>query len=182
MFLTLPKTIFWFWITFILLSANLQILRPVQIIGICRRKNKYNSNTEILLEKGRKKLREKEKLLVTSIFSFSHNVSYPSQDNFWFWITFILLSANPFNLDWCKILSFGKELTLYFINTHFDASITDSFWKHCGKRRNCSKRAISPFPTMFSTQPGNCIPICPYFLNHIFICCWIGRGQNWHMM
>ena len=22
--------------------------------------------------------------------------------------------------------------------------------KHCGKRRNCSPRAISPFPTMFS--------------------------------
>ena len=22
--------------------------------------------------------------------------------------------------------------------------------KHCGKRRNCSLRAISPFPTMFS--------------------------------
>ena len=23
-------------------------------------------------------------------------------------------------------------------------------WKHCGKRRNCSLRAISPFPTVFS--------------------------------
>ena len=22
-------------------------------------------------------------------------------------------------------------------------------WKHCGKRRNCSLPAISPFPTMF---------------------------------
>ena len=28
--------------------------------------------------------------------------------------------------------------TLYSIDTHFDASTTDSFWKHCGKRRNCS--------------------------------------------
>ena len=26
-----------------------------------------------------------------------------------------------------------------------------SFGKHCGKRRNCTKRAISPFATMFST-------------------------------
>ena len=26
--------------------------------------------------------------------------------------------------------------------------------KHCGKRRNCSLRAISPFPTMFSK------PVC----------------------
>ena len=25
------------------------------------------------------------------------------------------------------------------------------FRKHCGKRRNCSLRAISPFPTVFST-------------------------------
>ena len=26
-----------------------------------------------------------------------------------------------------------------------------AFWKHSDKRRNCSKRAISPFATMFST-------------------------------
>ena len=29
-------------------------------------------------------------------------------------------------------------LTLYSIETHFDASTTKSFLKHCGKRRNCS--------------------------------------------
>ena len=28
-------------------------------------------------------------------------------------------------------------------------STTDTFFKHCGKSRNCSLRAISPFPTMF---------------------------------
>ena len=44
------------------------------------------------------------------------------------------------------------------MNTHFEASTTDSFWKHCGKRRNCSYRAISPFPTMFSPQSDNCTP------------------------
>ena len=27
--------------------------------------------------------------------------------------------------------------------------------KHCGKRRNCSLRAISPFPTVFSTRLKN---------------------------
>ena len=32
------------------------------------------------------------------------------------------------------------------------------FWKHCGKRRNCSKWAISPFPTMFSTCLENFLP------------------------
>ena len=37
-----------------------------------------------------------------------------------------------FNLDkkWQKVAEMGK--------------------KHCGKRRNCSLRAISPFPTVFS--------------------------------
>ena len=33
--------------------------------------------------------------------------------NFSFSFTFILWSANAFNLDQSKILSFGKELTLY---------------------------------------------------------------------
>ena len=27
----------------------------------------------------------------------------------------------------------------------------DAFWKHSDKRRNCSKQAISPFSTMFTT-------------------------------
>ena len=53
---------------------------------------------------------------------------------------------------------FKEKLTLYSINTHLDASTTDSFSKHCEKRRNCSKRAISPFPTMFSTKSDNCTP------------------------
>ena len=65
------------------------------------------------------------------------------------------------------------ELTLYSIDTHFDTSTADSFWKHCGKRRNCSLWAISSFPTMFSSQSDNCISICPYFWHVIFICVWI---------
>ena len=47
---------------------------------------------------------KKEKILVTSIFSFSHNVFYPIQN------TFIVSSANALNMDWSEILSFGKEL------------------------------------------------------------------------
>ena len=31
-----------------------------------------------------------------------------------------------------------SNLTLYSGDTHFNTSITDSFRKHCGKRRNCS--------------------------------------------
>ena len=32
-----------------------------------------------------------------------------------------------------------------------------------GKEEIARKKAISPFPTMFSTQSDNCTPICPYF-------------------
>ena len=47
-------------------------------------------------------------------------------------------------------------VTLYTKDTHFNTSTTDCFSrKHCGKRRNCSLRAISFFPTMFSTQGDN---------------------------
>ena len=40
---------------------------------------------------------------------------YPKK-NFCFYVTFILLSANAFNLDQYKKLSFGKELILTFEN------------------------------------------------------------------
>ena len=72
-------------------------------------------------------------------------------------------------------------LTLYSIDTHFNPSTTDSFWKHCGKRRNCSQQAIFSFPTLFSTPSENCVAICQYFWHQSFICCWIGRAQNWHV-
>ena len=52
----------------------------------------------------------KKKMLVTSIFSFSHSVFFLSQANFNFSVTFILSSANAFNLDQFKNLLFGKEL------------------------------------------------------------------------
>ena len=37
-------------------------------------------------------------------------------------------------------------------------SASQFFWKHCGKRRNCSKRAIPPFPTVFSIHLENFPP------------------------
>ena len=43
-------------------------------------------------------------LLFPTMFSTIHKI------NFNFWVTFILSSANPFNLDWYTILLFGKEL------------------------------------------------------------------------
>ena len=53
---------------------------------------------------------------------------------------------------------FGKGLSHSHTMTPFDASGKQAFWKHCGKRRNCSYRAISPFPTLFSTCSGNFLP------------------------
>ena len=49
-------------------------------------------------------------MLVTSIFSFSHNVFHQSQTEICFKVSFILSSANAFNLDQSKNLSFGKVL------------------------------------------------------------------------
>ena len=55
---------------------------------------------------------EKEKMLVTSIISFFHIVFYPIKEIIIILRTLILSSANAFNLDQAKILSFGKVLTL----------------------------------------------------------------------
>ena len=58
----------------------------------------------------KKTLLEKKKMLVTSIFSFCHNVFYPSQSKFQFFSHIHLLSADALNSDQSKILLFGKEL------------------------------------------------------------------------
>ena len=62
-----------------------------------------------------KTLWEKEEMLVTSIFSFSHNVFYPSQNKFQFFSHIYLSSANAFSLNQSKILSFGKELIVFSV-------------------------------------------------------------------
>ena len=77
-----------------------------------------------------KTLWEKAKLLVTSNFSFSHNVFYP------IWYLFFIL-------------------TLSQTNPGFNMFAAQVFWKHCGKRIYCSQRAISPFPAVFSTLMEN---------------------------
>ena len=55
----------------------------------------------------------------------------------------------------CIILD---NLTLSQTSPGFHVSVVQVFWKHCGKRRNCSLRAISPFPTVFSTCLKNFLP------------------------
>ena len=63
-----------------------------------------------------KSLQEKEKMLVTSIFTISHYLFFLLLlKNSIISDSFYLLSANVFHLDWVKILLFGKELT----DSHF---------------------------------------------------------------
>ena len=148
-----------------------------------------------------KTLLEKEKMLVTSIFSFSHNVFYLIKERNH--VSHFCHLQNAFELVKSKILLFGKELKilvkllwklilaipilhwlwtsnisliiqkLFLPLTHYQTTNFRLFqtervcrqqfqiwrkWrkviqmgrKHCGKRRNCSLRAISPFPTVFS--------------------------------
>ena len=80
---------------------------------------------------------EKEKMLVTSIFFFSRIVFYSVRINTAIWATLIFSSANYFNLDRSKILSFGKRLRPQSkdIKT-FNNLYKEGFWKHCGERRN----------------------------------------------
>ena len=57
-----------------------------------------------------KTLWEKEKLLITSNFSFSHSVFYPLRELSIISSNLKLSSANSFNLEESKMLSFGKGL------------------------------------------------------------------------
>ena len=49
-------------------------------------------------------------------------------------------------------------LTLSQTSPGFYVSAFQVFWKQYGKRKNCSKRAISPFPTVFSNRLENFLP------------------------
>ena len=81
-----------------------------------------------------KTLWEKEKMLLTSIFSFSHNVFYSYQRQISFMLH--LFCRLTFNLYKLKFLSSWNGLR-----------------KHCGKIRKCWKSAFSPLPTVSSTLP-----------------------------
>ena len=43
-------------------------------------------------------------------------------------------------------------LTLSQTSPGFYVSAVEAFWKHCGERRNCLLRAITPLPAVFSTR------------------------------
>ena len=68
-------------------------------------------------------------------------------------------------------------LTLYSIDTHFDASTTD-FENNVGKEEFARNEQFIHFPQSFLLDQ---IIISPFvYIFDIFICCLIGRAQNWH--
>ena len=78
------------------------------------------------------KMWEKEKLLVTSNFSFSHNV---------FKRYLLLISQNEY--------LWSKGLTFYHTIMTFMNLIEEAFKKNCGKGKIVGNQHFSPFPTIF---------------------------------
>ena len=111
--------------------------------------------------------------MITRSFSFSNNV---------FFFRVIKLQAHQNNVaqeyhrKQQATLNF-IPLTLFQTNPGFHVYAVQVFLKHCGKRKNCSLRAISAFPPVFSTHLEN---FQPFSSSQIFICilCQFGGVQN----
>ena len=85
-----------------------------------------------------KKLWEKEKLLVTSNFSFTHSVFYPFRELSGIFIKFKIVVCRPFQFGPVSNLSSGNGLiyALYHTILSFkDPEQRVFFLKHCGNRR-----------------------------------------------
>ena len=94
-----------------------------------------------------------EKILVASIFSYSQQCFIPMSEivNELHWFRCMQLLSIWTRKNFVVLLTLSKQ-ALVFMCLQYMA------WKHCGKRRNCSWRAISPFPTVFSTHLENFLP------------------------
>ena len=68
-----------------------------------------------------------------------------AKTNFNFSVTLNLLSANAFNLDHSKNLSFGKGLTLYHTSPTFNDPKEEGLGKHC---RNKSSKLSQDTPVL----------------------------------
>ena len=61
-------------------------------------------------------------------------------------------------LDWPKFKQIADDTLKCRQALVFTCLQYKSFCKHCGERRNCWLRAISPFPSVFSTCLDNFLP------------------------
>ena len=82
-----------------------------------------------------KKLWEKEKMLVTSIFAFSHKIFYSSQNRFQIFsqVYFVV----------CTFFKFGKELTLYNASGGLTTLKKEHHKNIVGKRKMSGTRIFS---------------------------------------
>ena len=64
---------------------------------------------------------------------------------------------------WSQTRSESTELIPFPNKPWISCVCSQVCWKHCGKRRNCSSRAISPFLTVFSTYLENFLPFSSNF-------------------
>ena len=85
--------------------------------------------------------------------------------NFNLSFTLILSSANTFDLDWSKILSFGKELSLYYHTMLPFSKSKVSFGKDFGNNGKCWFPAFSPLPTMFAGLSRTNTVVCLQMLS-----------------
>ena len=81
-------------------------------------------------------------------------------------------------------LKYLNILTLSNLQTRYDASAADDSRKLCEKRRNCSKQAICPFATKFSTLFNKFTSTdrgFPHYCSNVFkvVCCrFVESGLN----
>ena len=96
------------------------------------------------LKRGRKPVKKRRNCFLQAIFSLSHIV----------FKRLVLQTCKKKEIEDCL----EKDLTYSHTMTPFDASVKQAFWKHFGKRKNCSWWAISPFSPVFSTCLDNFLP------------------------
>ena len=72
-----------------------------------------------------------------------------------------------------------KLLILSQTSPSFYVSAVQAYWKHCGKRRNCSWRATSRFPTVFSTLLENFLLF--FIIFEIVVCKLFRFGRVWNL-
>ena len=78
-----------------------------------------------------KTLWQKEKMLLTSIFTFTQIILFPLKDKLMFWVTLNLSSANALSLDKAEILSLTKQTWPWQVPLKYGLS------KQSGKRSIC---------------------------------------------
>ena len=106
----------------------------------------------------------------TTTFFSSHNVSIHIRSTLMQRVSLHKFERYP------HIQKNSRILTLSQTSSEFYVSAVQVFWKHGGKRRNCSWRANSPFPTVFSTCLKNFLLFSVIFKNSRLLSLWVSTS------